>query len=327
MIALSGPASNLSSLVVNKLLTNYAPITVSGSVGATYVSVSAGSLPVGLNVQLASSTVINFYGTPSAIGTYPFTLKVQDNNGPVYLSYTFTVASSMLAADSQHLALDTLLELYELDTSPIDGGSIHYYFYAGVVNSQAVVWQGNTYTPWPILVTGFEVDGRGKAPRPRLQVSNRDRMVTTLNLSLQDLIGAKIIRRRTYYRYLDAVNFTGNVNPTADATAHYPDDLYFVEQKIKEDKNSVEYELAGVYDLTNLLLPLRKINSDYCSWTYKGVECGYIRPVYFTAYDAPTTDVNADACGKRLSSCRLRFSIAGESLPFGGFPGAGKYAI
>jgi len=38
------------------------------------------------------------------------------------------------------------------------------------------------------------------------------------------------------------------------------------------------------------------------------------------ANDTPTNNINEDVCGKRVSSCQLRF--ANTSLPFGGFPGA-----
>jgi lambda family phage minor tail protein L len=44
---------------------------------------------------------------------------------------------------------------------------------------------------------------------------------------------------------------------------------------------------------------------------------------YFNENDIIVTDASQDRCGKRLTSCRLRFGT--QVLPFGGFPSAGLY--
>ena len=42
---------------------------------------------------------------------------------------------------------------------------------------------------------------------------------------------------------------------------------------------------------------------------------------YFDANDNAISSASQDVCGKRLTSCKKRFS---DTLPFGGFPGAGQ---
>ena len=96
------------------------------------------------------------------------------------------------------------VELYELDATA-QGGSV-LYFHAGTNGlNTSVVWQGNTYAPFPINATGFEISGQ-QMPRPKLAVANVSGAITAL-LQTSDLLGAKVTRRRTMVKYLDAVNF------------------------------------------------------------------------------------------------------------------------
>jgi len=132
-----------------------------------------------------------------------------------------------------------------------------------------------------------------------------------------------VIRHRTMVKYLDAVNFPGGVNPTADPDQFLPDEVYYIFQKSSEDKTSVVFTLASIFDLAGVNLPFRQIIQNVCPWLYRGAECTWI-PVpglYFDANDNPSTLAN-DVCGKRLSSCKARFGAASQ-LPYGGFPAAG----
>lgn len=51
--------------------------------------------------------------------------------------------------------------------------------------------------------------------------------------------------------------------------------------------------------------------------------CTYNGSKYFTQSDVITTDIANDVCGKRLTSCQLRFGNQNVILPFGGFPSSG----
>lgn len=226
-----------------------------------------------------------------------------------------------ITSELQKLQPSAIIELYQLDATPF-GGDI-YYFHAGTNNLTGnVVWQGDTYTAFPIQISGFEFNGKGQIPRPTMRVANVTSIITTLVLAYDDLLGAKVTRKRTMAKYLDAVNFDGGVNPNADSTAEFPDDIYFIERKITENKQVVEFELASSFDVQGVQLPRRQIIQNICPWKYRGAECGYAGTSYFDINDISVETLSADVCGKRLSSCEARFG-ANNELPYGGFPAAG----
>lgn len=231
------------------------------------------------------------------------------------------MTSPLIASEIQKLAPSAVIELFVLDTTNI-GGDV-YRFHAGTNNlRQRLVWQGQIYEPFPVQVSGFEFNGSGQLPRPKLVVANVTGIITTLVLAYQDLLGAKLTRRRTLAKYLDAVNFPGGVNPTADTTAEFQDDVFFIDRKTLENRDVVEFELAAAFDVQGVSIPRRQIIQNVCPWKYRGSECGYTGTAYFNANDQTVASSALDVCGKRLASCKKRFGENSE-LPFGGFPAAG----
>ncbi len=83
----------------------------------------------------------------------------------------------------------------------------------------------------------------------------------------------------TLARFLDAVNFKDG-NPTADPNQHFPDEMWFIEQKTLETHQVVEFELSSVFDLMGVQLPYRQIIKNTCPWKYRGPECGYTGPYF-----------------------------------------------
>ena len=226
-----------------------------------------------------------------------------------------------LSADIQKLEPGAIIELFEVDLTPFGGDLLR--FHAGTNQlRQNVVWQGNTYTAFPVIAAGFEFSGQGQAPRPKLTVSNVIGAITALVLQYDDIVGAKVTRRRTLAKYLDAVNFEGGTNPTADPTSEFPVDIFFVDRKATETNEIVEFELAPAMDVTGVMLPRRQIIQNICPWGYRSPECGYTGTAYFNSNDQPVATIAQDVCGKRLSSCKVRFGQFAE-LPYGGFPAAG----
>jgi lambda family phage minor tail protein L len=226
-----------------------------------------------------------------------------------------------ISSEIQKLAPSSVIELFVLDLAIFGQGPVR--FHAGTnALQQRVVWQGNAYEPFPIEVEGFEFNGNGQVPRPRLRVANVTGAITALVLTYQDLVGAKITRKRTLAKYLDAVNFSGGSNPTADPLAEFADDIYYVDRKSRETRDVVEFELAASFDLEGVTLPCRQIVQNVCPWRYRGSECGYTGSNYFNANDQSVVSSIQDICGKRLASCQVRFGQNAE-LPFGGFPAAG----
>lgn len=217
-------------------------------------------------------------------------------------------------ADLQQPSPSAIIELFEIQLfTAIHGENTIYRFHNGVnaKNGGNVVWAGNTYQRMPIEAEGFEYSGTGQLPRPTVRVSNLFGTISAILLALpRGLEGAQLTRIRTLARYLDATNFPGNVNPygTPDTTAEFPREVFYISQKTRENRDVVEFECAAAFDLAGVRLPRRQAIANICQWTYRSAECGYAGASYYDANDNAVTTLAADVCGKRLSSCRKRFS-------------------
>lgn len=181
-------------------------------------------------------------------------------------------AESMLATPT------SLLSLYELDSRFISVNGALYRFHAGVNGLyQPVIWQGKTYTPFPIEVEGFDIDGSGGIPRPKVMVSNIQGIISQLLLTQGDLIGARFSRQQVYSRFLDNANWErGNPWGTPDPTAGYEPEVYFINRKITENPDMVQFECASPFELDNVKLPRRPVLAILCSFRYRDSDtCGY----------------------------------------------------
>ena len=112
----------------------------------------------------------------------------------------------MITADLQKLAPGSIIDLYELDATNIGSSLFRWVPEVNELNND-IVWQGNTYSRFPIEVSGFARRGKGTQPRPTIRTSNIGGLVGVLVRDFEDMVGAKFTRRRTFVKYLDAVNF------------------------------------------------------------------------------------------------------------------------
>lgn len=111
-----------------------------------------------------------------------------------------------------------------------------------------------------------------------------------------------------------SINSTGQFNATYYRTT-YPDvaaaytnataNQHFRNYGIWEGRNG---NSGGQFNATYYLATYPDLNS----------------LVYFNAKDVGVNSQALDECGKRLSSCKLRFGIRGQ-LPFGSYPGIGTF--
>jgi lambda family phage minor tail protein L len=70
-----------------------------------------------------------------------------------------------IADQLTRLEVSAKIELLVVDTTVV-GGSVYYLVNETNALSLPVVWQGQTYTPYPIMASGFEQRGDGPLPRP-----------------------------------------------------------------------------------------------------------------------------------------------------------------
>jgi lambda family phage minor tail protein L len=252
-------------------------------------------------------------------------------------------ADPKIVAELESVAPTEVIELFELELyAAIHGQSQTLRFHAGVAEAAEVfeiTWAGEEYTRLPIEAEGFDYLSDGELPRPKVRVANvmqRDDGPPEYPISESllevnafnpgnDLIGAKFTRIRTLARFLDAVNFDGGTNPygTPDPTAEMPREIYYVDRLITENKFVCEFELVTAFDLAGVRVPKRQC-IPYCQWIYRSPECGYTGTDYFDSGDDSVSAAADDVCGKRLTSCAVRFG-SDSILPFGGFPGVGRF--
>lgn len=187
------------------------------------------------------------------------------------------------------------------------------------------VWQGKTYRPCPVLLEGIEISASGQLPAPTFSIFDLNKEISNLCKQFDNLSGANVIRRRTFAKFLDKVNFPGEINPTEDPQAGFVDDVFRIDRLTETSPSSFTFELGTSWDIEGVKLPRRVVMANTCPWEYKKDGCTWVPSAgkYYDAYDKPTNNASLDSCGKMLSSCRVRFGD--RILPYGGFIGAGIY--
>jgi len=144
-----------------------------------------------------------------------------------------------------------------------------------------VTWQSNLYIALPIRAEDFEYNGKGALPTPKLTLAVNSEGIPALAAlkdglaRFSDLVGCKVTRIRTLVKFLDAINFEGNTNPTADPNAEFPRDVYYIDRKSQESKDSFQFELASLIDVEGVKLPFRRVIASRCAHTYRGEGCLY----------------------------------------------------
>lgn len=255
-----------------------------------------------------------------------------------------------LNSDFQKLYVDGLITLFELDASALGAGILRFHghisfedwekIYSSIGSDglmgadtgsigkvfdvgdekqwqRNIIFDGQTFEPMALQVSGLEMRSDGKASAPTLSMSNNingiQGAVSAYCLRFDDFAGAKIKVITTLAKYLDAENFsTGN---TSANSSEKREQIWFIEQKTSENAQQVTFELSNPVDFEGLKIPTRQI-SNYCNWEYRSEECGYIGAEMFTEKDEPTDNPALDRCSFRTSGCNCRKN----ELHFGGFP-------
>ena len=182
-------------------------------------------------------------------------------------------------------------------TGDVNDGILRFHNNINIFNSY-VIWRGKTYYPAPIAAEGFESTTKGVLPQPTLTIASQSEtgadQLALLKHEIKkfgDIIGSKVVRRRTFAKYLDRINFFGasqglNTSIGAgnttlpqgyepDPYAELPIDVYFIERKQTENKNVLTYQLSSALDMEGTKIPKRVIVSDKCVWQYRGIGCWY----------------------------------------------------
>ena len=231
--------------------------------------------------------------------------------------------NTKIKTDIQKLDVGSeMVDLYILDATNLGGTT--YYFTPMTDSGSNVEFGGITYVQLPVEFEGMEVTGDGRLPRPKMRVANVNLTFVAFVNAYRDGIGAKVSRIRTFKKYID-----GQVG--ADSSAQFPQDIYYIEQKIMQNKYFIEWELVAPIDIGDRTLPRNQV-LPYCQHRYRIYDgglvytyatCPYTGSNYFKRNGSSTT-IDLDVCGKKLSDCELRYSLDSDQLPFKGFPLIGQ---
>jgi lambda family phage minor tail protein L len=137
--------------------------------------------------------------------------------------------------------LPAYIELFEIDAQTING---NIYRLTPMVNANYtnLTWGGQVYTPWPITITGIAETSSGAPARPQVSLSNIDHYFGALAQTLEDMVGTKVIYRRTFASYLGT-----NI---ASAPVRLK-----VNKLISRNKTGIVFELKSATDVDKLKLP------------------------------------------------------------------------
>ena len=203
---------------------------------------------------------LDFHTGGAADGIY--TIQTVDTN-----TFTVTAIVSQTISGSNTVSFNV---------NSVSANPTVYLFHAGnnMKDSGDIIWQSNTYTRMPCKAEGFKYTGKGKLPRPTISFSNLLGTITAIIqltnnatvLPFTDLAGAKVTRRRTLARFLDEANFPSNVNPykvgSVDPTAEMPQEIYFIDRKVIENRDIVQFELVSTFDLIGIAAPKKLVTRE-----------------------------------------------------------------
>ena len=201
--------------------------------------------------------------------------------------------SNIIATDAQDLEIDSgIVELYEIEIGEVPegetAGTNTLYFHPGkdLDNGTAdndLIFDGNTYVALPIFMEGIEKSAEGAMARPKLTFANVESIiknnsifktqmddgtwnseidgieVNTNNFVVEDLVGARVTRRKTLEKY------------TGDGVTGYEfgKELFVIDRISNKSSIFIEAELASPMDLGGVRLPRRQVIGKYCPWVYQ----------------------------------------------------------
>lgn len=188
---------------------------------------------------------------------------------------------TLFEIDATDLAFDAGL----INASDVNSGSLLFRLHNNIkLGRTSIIWGGYEYIAAPVVAEGFETSSKGTLPVPSISIStNEDGISLLAELKekirrLDDLIGAKVTRIRTFAKYLDASNFVDNDTPAGfspDPNVEFSRDIYYIDRKSSENKFGISFELASILDVEGLYLPRSIVNTDRCRWNYRGCGCFY----------------------------------------------------
>ena len=152
--------------------------------------------------------------------------------------------------------IPVLIELFKVDLSKTNepglAGSILYLTpmtnAADISAPQPVSFGGNSYSPFPLQITGIESSSEGAPARPTLAVSNISKYFGGLVFAYNDIIGAEVTYIRTFSTYLNT-----------SSEISMPPMRYQIAKKVSHNKAAISFELRSFNDKERAFMPKRQM--------------------------------------------------------------------
>ena len=98
----------------------------------------------------------------------------------------------------------------------------------------------------------------------------------------------------------------------ADDTAHFSDEIWYIDRKAVETRTHIQFELTAAHDIQGVKLPARTVTANSCAWRYKGVECGYSGDIILKAgnFEGTTTVVAGVLTSVSIDSAGTNYTVA-----------------
>lgn len=163
---------------------------------------------------------------------------------------------------------DDYVELFEITTSST---TLYYttYHQSLILQDRDSPFTRRTYTSLPIDFSGFEHRSEGAYARPQVSFSNVLNTLPGVLGTADELLGKKITRRRTLYKYLPSDQSTPG-GTESSAPTELPQQVFYFDRVTEENPNIISYELTTGFDLEGVSVPNRFIIANSCSWLYQG---------------------------------------------------------
>lgn len=221
------------------------------------------------------------------------------------MSETYRNLPSLFDKETAKAEQSKILHLFTLDVYR-DGSRVDILHF--VDNNYDVVYNGVTYTRFPIKYSAINISSDGTIDKASISAANVNREMMTL-IELNDgLRNSKLRIMTVYEKFIDRIytvaedcSVTSKVNPNKDLSA-YIDDVFIIDS-YQADENVIQFQLEPVINL-NVKIPRRRFLPNSCTFKFKdAATCGYSGP--------------ATKCDKTLENCK----DLNNSVRYGGFPG------
>ena len=169
---------------------------------------------------------------------------------------------SALNIEANKTSPDTYLELFDFDSTMLfdandNPGTVEHYTNTPVGDATSkIIWRGNIYYPLPLEISSIDDRGDGSAPsKVSIGISNVNKFLLAAVLRYGDLLGMKVTRWRTFYKFTD-------LGDSPNSLMHYPVQQWVVTRKTAQSKSGVSFEMSSPLDRPGLNLPRKLILRD-----------------------------------------------------------------